>query len=358
MCDGARAALAVLEAALNEEILVLEGFLDAASDAVHRGNSLDRVIAGSRLAGEHDGIRTIEDGVADIGDLSARRARVALHGVEHLRSDDDRLASLVALADDLFLDQRNVLGRNLNAEVTASDHDAVGDFENRIEVLDAFEVLDLRHDLHVAIVLLDELADGQDVLRTLDKGSSDEIEVLLAAEDDVLRILLRDRRQAEGYARSSDALLRAHLAAVLDRRDDVLAADLIDLECYEAIREEQRVTRLDFRVEALVVDGDMRLIARDVLIRQRELIALLEHDLAVLELAEAHLRSLRIENQGNDLAGLLGSLAHHVDAVEVLCVVTMGEVKACTVHAVCNQCIDYARSLRSRTLRADNFRLL
>ena len=126
MCDGARTALAVLEAALNEEVLVLERFLDTAGDAVHRGNSLNRVVTGSRLARKHDGIRTIEDGVADIGDLSTRRARVALHGVEHLRSDDDRLASLIALADDLFLDQRNVLGRDLNAEVTAGDHDAVG----------------------------------------------------------------------------------------------------------------------------------------------------------------------------------------------------------------------------------------
>ena len=107
-----------------------------------------------------------------------------------------------------------------------------------------------------------------------------------------------------------------------------------------------------------MVDGYVRLVARDVLIRQRELVALLEHDLAVFELAKTHLRSLRVQDQGNDLASLLGCLAHHVDAVEVLCVVTMGEVEACTVHAVCNQCIDYARSLRSRTLRADNFRLL
>ena len=169
MCDGARTALAVLEAALNEEVLVLEGFLNAHCDAVHRGNSLNRIVTGSRLAGEHDGIRTIEDGVADIGDLSTRRTRVALHGVEHLRCDDDRLAGLVALTDDLFLDQRDILCRDLNAEVTTSDHDAVGDFEDCIEVLDAFEVLNLRQDLHVAIVLLDELADGQDILRTLDE---------------------------------------------------------------------------------------------------------------------------------------------------------------------------------------------
>ena len=107
-----------------------------------------------------------------------------------------------------------------------------------------------------------------------------------------------------------------------------------------------------------MVDGDMRLIARDILIRQRELVALLEHDLAVLELAKTHLRALRIEDQGNDLASLLGSLAHHVDAVQVLCMITMGEVEACTVHAICDQCINYARSLRSGTLRADNFRLL
>ena len=99
----------------------------------------------------------------------------------------------------------------------------------------------------------------------------------------------------------------------------------------------------------------MRFIARRIFIRQRELVALLEHDLTVFELAKTHLRSLRVQDQGNDLTCLLGCFTNHFDAAKMLCMITMGEVEACAVHAIGNQRIDNARSLRGRSLRADNF---
>ena len=82
-----------------------------------------------------------------------------------------------------------------------------------------------------------------------------------------------------------------------------------------------------------MVDGDMRLIARDILIRQRELVALLEHDLAVLELAKTHLRALRIEHDGDRQAKLLAHLLDHVDLGLMLGMGAVRKIQAGHIHA-------------------------
>ena len=107
-----------------------------------------------------------------------------------------------------------------------------------------------------------------------------------------------------------------------------------------------------------MVYGNMSLVAGNVLEGQRELVALLQHDLAILELTKTHLRALSVKDQGNHLASLLGSFAHHVDAAQVLLMVAMGEVETGAVHAVLDELLNDARLLRSRSLGADDFRLL
>lgn len=65
--------------------------LGLGGDTCLHGNGLDRVLAGCGLAGEHHGVGAIEDGVGNVSDLGTRRARVVLHGVEHLRGGDNGL---------------------------------------------------------------------------------------------------------------------------------------------------------------------------------------------------------------------------------------------------------------------------
>ena len=67
------------------------------------------------LSGEHHGVRAVEHRVADVRHLGARRARVAAHGLEHLRRDDDGLAGLVALAHHPLLDDEQLGERDLRA---------------------------------------------------------------------------------------------------------------------------------------------------------------------------------------------------------------------------------------------------
>ena len=115
----------LLHTAVRVELGLIHIFLCVLCNLGHQSNSFDRVLAYSCLAGEHDRIGTVVDGICNVSDLCTGRAGIADHGIQHLSRGNDRLISFVALADDLLLNMRYKVGRNLNAEVTAGDHDSV-----------------------------------------------------------------------------------------------------------------------------------------------------------------------------------------------------------------------------------------
>ena len=116
------------------------GFFD---DARHHGHGFDGILSGSGLGGKHDGVGTIEDGIGDVGGFRAGGARILSHGFEHLRGGDHRAASFAGARDDHFLHDGNALGVHLHAEVAASDHDAVGDAQDGVEIFDGFGFFEL-----------------------------------------------------------------------------------------------------------------------------------------------------------------------------------------------------------------------
>ena len=79
--------------ALGEDVLL--GGLD---DAAHGLHGLDGVLADAGLAGEHDRVGAVHDGVGDVGGLGAGGAGVVDHRVEHLGGDDDRLGVALGTA--------------------------------------------------------------------------------------------------------------------------------------------------------------------------------------------------------------------------------------------------------------------
>ena len=55
-------------------------------------------------------------------------------------------------ADDVLLDDGNFFGGHFDAEIAAGDHDAVGDFEDVVEVIDGLRLFELGDDRDVAAV--------------------------------------------------------------------------------------------------------------------------------------------------------------------------------------------------------------
>lgn len=162
---------------------------------------------------------------------------------------------------------------------------------------------------------------------------------------DVALVLLGSSEQAQLDAGRCDALARGHRTAVLDGGDDVLAAHTSSTTSSTSPSGEQEsdVARLDdLTVEHLVVDADVRLIARRIVVREREFVALLKVHLAGGEFAEAHLRSLGVEDQRDHLSRSAPQQRVPFDALHMLRMRTVGEVEACAVHPVLDECIDDA----------------
>ena len=111
--------------AVRVKLVLIHIFLCVLCNLSHQSYGFDRVLAYSCLAGEHDRIGTVVDGICNVSDLCAGRAGIADHGIQHLCRCNDRLVSFVALADDFLLNMRYKMGRDFHAEVTAGDHDSV-----------------------------------------------------------------------------------------------------------------------------------------------------------------------------------------------------------------------------------------
>ena len=200
--------------------------LGLGDDLGHHGDGFDGILAGGGFGGEHDGVGAVIDGVGDVGGFGARGARVVDHRLEHLRGGDDGLAVLGGAADDVLLDGRDFLRRNFDAEVAAGDHDAVGDFEDGVEVLDGLRLFELGDDPGVGLEGGEAALDVANVVGGAHEGDGDGVDSLPMAKIEVFLVFLGERGHLDGDAGQVDALVLAEHAAVDDLADDVGALDL------------------------------------------------------------------------------------------------------------------------------------
>ena len=92
---------------------------------VHRGHSLNRVIASGRFRRQHDRIRTFVNGGGDVRHLGARWHWRLDHRFQHLRCNNHRLGCSPAAAHQALLNGWHVLYRQFHTQVTARNHDAI-----------------------------------------------------------------------------------------------------------------------------------------------------------------------------------------------------------------------------------------
>ena len=125
---------------------VAETGLDGLRDSIHREDALDRVAPRRRLSGKHHCRRAVEYCVRDVRRLGPRRLRPGQHRLEHLRRRDRRPPVLERRQDDLLLDERNLLGADLDAQVAAGDHHGIGGLDDRTHLAERLGLLDLGDD--------------------------------------------------------------------------------------------------------------------------------------------------------------------------------------------------------------------
>ena len=162
-----------------------------------------------------------------------------------LRRRNDGLRSAICARDQILLYQRHLFERDLDAEIAARDHDAVGHGHDRIDRVERFVLFDLRDDRYVLAAFRNEALDPRHVFGRLHEGHRDPIDVLRNAESEVLEIAIGDGRDRERSVGIVDALLTAQFAADFDARFDPVVRRRNDAQLDRAVRKIDRPARFN-----------------------------------------------------------------------------------------------------------------
>eukprot|EP00958_Prasinococcus_capsulatus_P028909 scaffold7228_cov523-Prasinococcus_capsulatus_cf.AAC.8 len=278
-------------------MMVVEEGLGALADARHDRHSLHRVSSSRRLPTKHHAVTSIQHRIGHVCGLCPRRSRIVDHRLEHLRGRHHGFARQVALLDLHMLRHEDGLRRDLHAEVTASDHDAVGLLQDVVEVLQALLVLHLGNDLHVLALLAEHLADGVQVGALAHEGGGHEVDVVLEAPVlDVVDVLLREGGQVHLHAGEVHVLALANLSGIVTLHIDGLSvvAATEHREVGTAVGAEDLIPGLHVSRQVWVGAGQQSCIALDAVVCcDCDGGALLQnHRLTSLEKARADLRPL------------------------------------------------------------------
>lgn len=181
---------------------------------VHHTNSLARVGTLGGLTRQHDTVRTVQDGVGNIGHLSPSGTGVVCHGLEHLGGTDDRLTLDVTLGDHHLLSDEDLGGGNFDTQVTTGDHDTVSLLEDLVKVVDTLLVLNLGNDLDLPALFAQDFTNVPNVTSATDKRSKDHVDVVLDTELQVVPVLLGQSREVNVGLGQVDTLTRRDVTVV------------------------------------------------------------------------------------------------------------------------------------------------
>ena len=328
--------------------------LGALSNGRHGLEGLHGVSTGSSLAGKHDGRGAVVDGICHVGDLGAGGAGVHDHAVQHLGSGDDGLAKGEGALDDVLLDAGQLGKVDLNAQIAAGHHDGISSSQNAVDVVHALTVLDLGDDADIGIILVEQVADIVHILCGAHEGSSDEVKALLCAKDDIVAVALAHIRHGQMHAGHIDTLLVLDLAVVQHLAHDVGVVHGDDLQLDQAVVQHDGAAGLHILRQVLIGDGADLLGAFHLAGGQGEGLAGFQHFSAVLEVLQADLGALGVQQGSDRLAQLFTDGLQLFKAAQMLLVRAVGKIKTGNIHAVGDQLAQNAFLIGGRAQSADD----
>ena len=108
--------------------------------------------------------------------------------MKHLRGNNHRFLCQNTFTDQDALDTRNTFLRNLNAQVTTSNHNAIGNFKNLVNIVHTFLVLNLGNDFNVTAMSIQNSPYIKNVLSVAHERVSNEIYIFLNSVEDIITI--------------------------------------------------------------------------------------------------------------------------------------------------------------------------
>ena len=256
--------------------------------------------------------------------------------------------------DDLLLNQRHLLGADLDAEVATRHHHGVGGLDDRAHVGERLGLLELGDDAGGRARRVNPLAQATHVADRAHERQRHEVDAELERESEILHVLLRQRRHRNRHARDVDALLRADLAADEHATGRLARRDALDAKPDEPVVDHDIVARLEGIADRRRRHGQIRRRGARVS-GERHLLPRSDLD-GRGEIADPHLRSLEVGDQGEGPAGPLLRLANQPHAHGVVGLRSVGEVQPRRIHAGRDQLVDHGGRGRRRADRTDDLR--
>ena len=176
---------------IEESLPVIYVLLGALRNPYHSFDRFHRISARRRLTGKHDCARSVINRVGDIRCFRPRGPRIFNHGFQHLRCCNDLFSNLIHFLNYHLLYHRHFFIRNFNPHIASRNHNAVGHFDNLIDVFHTLHVFNFGNNLNaLAAVFIEQPSELQDILFALYKGCRYKIHILLYPKKNVFSVFI------------------------------------------------------------------------------------------------------------------------------------------------------------------------
>ena len=146
----------------------------------------------------------------------------------------------------------------------------------------------------IAVPLIENLTDLQNILSASGKGGRNKVKALLDSENNIIIVLFADKRHIQIDSGHIDALFIGNEAAVFHGAVNILFRHLIDPQLNKSVINENGVSYLHIFDQIPVGDRHNPLVSQYLLGRQYKALALFQLYLAALHIAGADLRAFGV----------------------------------------------------------------
>ena len=340
--------------------MVAQGFivgiaLGGFGNHCHSFQGLYRILACGSFAGQHNGTGAVINGVGNVGNFCTGGAGVHYHGIQHLGCRDADFAHLHGMVNQVLLDGRDFGIVNFNAHIAAGNHNAIGNAQDLINIINAFLVLNFGNDADIGIMLIQQVADIHNILCAAGKTGGDQVIPLFNTKQDIIAVTLAHIRHGQVHTGNVDTLLRLDHTIIFHGADDIRIGNAFDAQGNQAIIQHNAATNTDIMRQVLVSDGADFLRALNIAGGQDEFLPSGQLLLAVLEFAQADLRAFGIQHCRNGNVKLFTQCAQLIQTAFVFRVIAMRKIEACNIHPVFQQLAQNAGLVGRRPQSTYNF---
>jgi hypothetical protein len=235
--------------------------------------------------------------------------------------------------DDLLLDGRE-LSKGISTPISPRpimipSHSA--QMESILSMPERFSILAMRLTLLSLTRGLDKLLTS--IISCLQETKrGDKVYVIFQTEGEVLLVLLAEIHLLEHLVGEAHALSVGDDAACDHGTDNVPLGDLFYVENQKAVVYKNPVAHLDIIGEALIAYGNPGIVALYIVYGEGEGVALVDSLFYVFKHADAVLRALGVQQDGDGHIQLFTDLLYHLDPFFMLLIIAVRKVESRHVH--------------------------